>query len=318
MEDANARSTLRGDTWELQLSNPFNRTSDITRRVKPQNAADISIRRKWLSTDPDVLRSALIREAGERRRAECRANMQTEVVRLALDLLVREPDIEGFFGALSKTMVEESESHTCAVWLIEEGAQRCELWMAFVKDRLFTPKGGAEAPEPCSGKQTFPCESMASHLFEYRQGWNQTIEYKGDDQRLPAPVREFSRQLEWDEIVATPLVLGQRNLGWMTVSSPRASEPESRWWRVVLIEAIARQAALALHHNRLIELNRLEERRKGILEERNRVARDIHDNLAQGFAAILMQLQAAQREVGAPAPPSPPGSRPRSIWRAHT
>ena len=66
----------------------------------------------------------------------------------------------------------------------------------------------------------------------------------------------------------------------------------------MLIEAVARQAALALHHSRLVELNRLEERRKAILEERNRLARDIHDNLAQGFAAILMQLQAAQREDG--------------------
>ena len=44
--------------------------------------------------------------------------MQAEVVKLALDLLVREPDIEGFFGGLTKTMVEESESYTCAVWLL--------------------------------------------------------------------------------------------------------------------------------------------------------------------------------------------------------
>jgi signal transduction histidine kinase len=49
-------------------------------------------------------------------------------------------------------------------------------------------------------------------------------------------------------------------------------------------------------------LQRREERRKGILEERNRLARDIHDNLAQGFAAILMQLQAAQREGPLPLP----------------
>src|SRR5262245_30305362 len=88
----------------------------------------------------------------------------------------------------------------------------------------------------------------------------------------------------------------------MTVSSLSPAEPETLWWRVVLIEAIARQAALALHHSRLVELNRLEERRKGILEERNRLARDIHDNLAQGFAAILMQLQGAQREAGSLAP----------------
>jgi signal transduction histidine kinase len=68
------------------------------------------------------------------------------------------------------------------------------------------------------------------------------------------------------------------------------------------MEAIARQAALALHQSRLLESNRREERRKAILEERNRLARDIHDNLAQGFAAILMQLQAAQRESGGALP----------------
>ena len=48
----------------------------------------------------------------------------------------------------------------------------------------------------------------------------------------------------------------------MTVSSPGESDPESQWWRVTLIEAIARQAALALHHSRLVDLHRREERRK--------------------------------------------------------
>ena len=91
------------------------------------------------SHDPEVLREALIRESYGRARAECRAHMQAEVVNLALDLLVREPDIDGFFGALTKAMVEESESHTCGVWLIDESGQRCELWMVYAKDRLYAP-----------------------------------------------------------------------------------------------------------------------------------------------------------------------------------
>src|SRR5688500_9369242 len=86
------------------------------------------------SHDPEVLRAALRRESIERRRAECSAGMQTEVVKLALDLLVREPDIEGFFGGLAKTVVEESESNTCAVWLLDDSNQNCELWLAYVKD----------------------------------------------------------------------------------------------------------------------------------------------------------------------------------------
>ena len=129
------------------------------------------------SNDPEILRAALRRESIERRRAECSAGMQTEVVKLALDLLVREPDIEGFFGGLAKTVVEESESNTCAVWLLDESNQQCELWLAYVKDRLFTPPKGAvpKCSDDGSGRMAFPCESMAAHLFEYAPGWLQTV-----------------------------------------------------------------------------------------------------------------------------------------------
>jgi signal transduction histidine kinase len=267
---------------------------------EPAERGRCQVPKEVTSDDPNVLRAALVRESTEHRRAECSATMQTEVVKLAVDLLVREPDIEGFFGGLTKTVVDETESHTCAVWLIDDDGGRCELWMAYVKDRLFTPpKGAAQACGAAPpNKPTFPCDSFAAHLFEYKAGWDETMEYERDDARLPQPILEFGRQMGWHTVVATPLLLGPRTLGWMTVSSLEPSEPESQWWRVHLIEAVARQAALALHHSRLIDANRREERRKAILEERNRLARDIHDNLAQGFAAILMQLQGAQREAG--------------------
>jgi len=251
------------------------------------------------SSDPEVLRAALIRETTERRRAECQAGMQAEIVQLAVDLLVQQPDIQGFFGALTKTMVEEGESYTCGVWLIDDSEERCELWLAYVKDRLFTARDRETAAEgqecPIGGR--FPCENMADHLFEHKDGWTRTIEYVADDPRLPELLRRFCRDNDVDSTITTPLRLGDRTLGWMTVSCRRGSEPENQWWRVELIEAIARQAALALHHSRVVERSRSEERSKAILEERNRLARDIHDNLAQGFAAILMQLQGARREM---------------------
>jgi signal transduction histidine kinase len=248
------------------------------------------------SSDPEILRAAVIRESLERRRAMCRAKIQTDCVQLALDLLVREPDIEGFFGALTRTMVDEGENHACGVWLIDEDHERCDLWMAYMSDRLYTPKGdGWET-------LTLPRQSMAQHLFSYAPGWTSTVEYAADDARLPAAVRAFNQQAGVDRVVVAPLVLGAGNLGWLAVST-HAIPGCDGWWQVALLEAIARQATLALHQSRLAEQSRVEERRKAILEERNRLARDIHDNLAQGFAAILMQLQAAQREAGPLAPP---------------
>jgi signal transduction histidine kinase len=246
--------------------------------------------------DVDALRAALTRENLERRRAECLASIQTNVVKLAVDLLVREPDIEGFFRALLKTLAEEGESHKVSVWLIDEEQKACDVWMAHLDGQVFT----AGSPDWQTTEHTtkFPRQTFAGHLFSYAPGWHQTVEYSSDDERMPANLREFIQAQGLSVTLVAPLLINTRNLGWITLCTRETRDcSEGQWWRIALIEAIARQAALALHHSRIVEQKRIEERRKAILEERNRLARDIHDNLAQGFAAILMQLQGAQREA---------------------
>ena len=244
-------------------------------------------------TEPDAaaLREQLRSQTDQRRRAECMARLQSDTVQLALDLLVREPDIEGFFRAFIKTLVEESESHACAVWLLD-AEDRAELWMAVVGDRFYSRgEGGWDT-------LALPREAMAAHLAGYRDGWTQTIEYEGQDARLPEAVRAFNQHTGLSSLVATPLVASTRNLGWFVLSSGAGPLCEGIWRRA-LSEAMARQATLALHQSRLAEQSLVEARRQAVLEERNRLARDIHDTLAQGFAAILMQLQAAERAAGA-------------------
>ena len=280
MDDAAAGGLLDNGTVESDTSD-----CAISRAASPPEAS---------SHDPEVLRAALMREHDARRRADCLATMQAEVVQLAVDLLVREPDIEGFFGGLTKTMVEDTESDGCAVWLLDDDRTRCELWMAYMNDRLYLRRRGDFDSLP------FPHDVFAQHLMTYATGWTETVTYKERDARLPESVRELQCAKGVKGMVVTPLTVGASNLGWIKLSCKTVPDCEdAQWWRVVMIEAIARQAALALHHNRSVERSLIEERRKATLEERNRLARDIHDNLAQGFGAILMQLQAAQREAAA-------------------
>ena len=251
------------------------------------SAIDESVQRVIDSGDAAELRSALASEAKQRRRAECLANIQTEITKYTLDLLVRVPDLDAFFRALLKTLAEEGESHAAGVWLIDEDKQCCDFWMAHLFGEVFNDTN--------LGPTYFPRLAMAQFLFDSKEGWEQTIEYRSDDPRLPQLVREFNCENGLYSTLIAPLILGGKNLGWINLCV--AEEPEGgSWWRIALVEAIARHAALALHKSRIYEQKRLEERRKAILEERNRLARDIHDNLAQGFGAILMQLQAAQRE----------------------
>jgi len=245
----------------------------------------------------------LAREINERRRAECMARIQRDAVQLAIDLLVREPDITGFFRVFIKTLVEESESHACGVWLLnghesgEPAVPSCDLWMALVEDRFYTRGDGD------GDARALPSESMSAHLLAYRPGWTEIVQYTGDDPRLPEPVRVFNAANGFETVLVAPLVLPTRNLGWFALSCGRVPLCDGGAWHRALLDAMARQATLALHQSQLAEQSRSEARRQAVLEERNRLARDIHDTLAQGFAAILMQLQGAQRSAAA----LPPG-----------
>jgi signal transduction histidine kinase len=241
-----------------------------------------------------ALKTKLLQETDERRRAQCMAKIQSHAVQLALDLLVRAPDPDGFFRVLLKALLDQTESQSCGVFLLNDDDTECELWMAYVGEQFYA--------RDMEGIDTaLPGREMSAHLLSYRPAWEQTVEYSGDDPRLPESVRAFNRTISLLSLAVVPLKLPTRNLGFIALSTGDAPVEYGPWRRATL-EAIARQATLALHQSRLAAQNLEEARRQAVLEERNRIARDIHDNLAQGFAAILMQLQAVQRS----APSLPP------------
>ena len=236
----------------------------------------------------DAMQAALAQAHDERRRAECSSRIQSDAMQRALEMLVREPDINGFFRLFIQSIVEECEAFACGVWLLDEGSASCRLWMAYAGDRHLT----SESDDWAALAQ--PREALASHLLDFTAGWTEAIDYTGDDERLPPSVRARHRETGVVSLITAPLALPTRNLGWVVLSARSSSSCESQWRKAVL-EAMARQATFALHQSQLAEQSRNEARRQAVLEERNGIARDIHDTLAQGFAAILMQLQAAQR-----------------------
>jgi signal transduction histidine kinase len=224
----------------------------------------------------------------DRQRSECMAAIQTEAVQLALDLLVTHPDLRGFFRMFIKRLVEDSESHACGVWLIDESGSKCNLWMANIAGETLT------ADSEGWSALNLARESMSWHLCNTRECQETIQEYDGDDTRLPEPVRAFNRAANVQALLVAPLRLAPKTLGWIALSSVADSDCERRW-RHALLDATAKQATLALYYSRLVDQSLFEARRQAVLEERNRIARDIHDTLAQGFGAILMHLQSAQR-----------------------
>jgi signal transduction histidine kinase len=60
-----------------------------------------------------------------------------------------------------------------------------------------------------------------------------------------------------------------------------------------LMQALAHQVMLAI---RLTEVGE-QSRQAAVLAERNRMARDVHDTLAQGFTGVIVQLEAAKYAI---------------------
>ena len=72
------------------------------------------------------------------RRAECMAggfNPTPSSSTLEI-LLAREANVDGFFRAFVRTLVQECESEVCGVWLLDDEGKRCDLWMVQMRDRL--------------------------------------------------------------------------------------------------------------------------------------------------------------------------------------
>jgi signal transduction histidine kinase len=239
-------------------------------------------------TDVARLQAELSSLREDRQRAECMASIQRDAVQLALDLLVTHPDLRGFFRMFTKRLRDDTGAHACGVWLLDESTNTCELWMANIGGETVM----AESPGWAS--LALPRESMTRHLMACDDCRTAIQEYEGEDARLPEPVRAFNRAAGVQTLLIAPLSLPPKTLGWIALASVENSDCE-RLWLSALLDATARQATLALYYSRVVDRSLLEARRQAVLEERNRIARDIHDTLAQGFGAILMQLQAAQR-----------------------
>ncbi|MES0361454.1 MAG: sensor histidine kinase [Anaerolineales bacterium] len=68
------------------------------------------------------------------------------------------------------------------------------------------------------------------------------------------------------------------------------------WMRTIMRESAARKLLIEQLEAAQEELAAVE-RRAGILQERQRMAQEIHDTLAQGFTSIVMQLEAADQAL---------------------
>jgi signal transduction histidine kinase len=126
----------------------------------------------------------------------------------------------------------------------------------------------------------------------------------GRDTRLPLlpyvsspEAREYLVSAPWNVVYGVPLIFRGRALGALTCYYEREPEPEEEL--LPFLQAVADQAALLVESARLTD----ELRGKAVLEERQRIAHELHDSVTQalygiglGADAALAQLEQGQTE----------------------
>jgi len=108
----------------------------------------------------------------------------------------------------------------------------------------------------------------------------------------PSPHRSLMAQEGLRSFAAVPLRAKENVVGVLGVAT--RNDRQFIGSEVDLLSAIGGQVGIAVENARLYRRSR----QAAILEERNRMAREIHDSLAQAFTGIIVQLEAAERLAG--------------------
>jgi signal transduction histidine kinase len=119
------------------------------------------------------------------------------------------------------------------------------------------------------------------------------VHLDNDATRIPDAHRSYLLGLGVKTLLIISLITARRLIGGLTFrfTEDREFRPEE----IEIARALAAQTSLAIQLTRLAKTAR----QSAVLEERNRLAGEIHDSLAQSFAAIATQLNVADEVIKA-------------------
>ena len=106
---------------------------------------------------------------------------------------------------------------------------------------------------------------------------------------IDEPTRAWMKALGLKTVYVLPLVHRGQAIGDLILRTEDLTPFSDE--RLALAQALANEATVAVHFIRLAE----QARQSGILREREKMVRDIHDTLAQTFTGIVIQSQTAQK-----------------------
>lgn len=184
-------------------------------------------------------------------------------------------DIESSLDLIANEINQMLHYHTCTIFLSD--AKKEQLEPVLVKH---SPNGFGDHVSIAPGNPGIVAanEGITGWVFTTGQALN--LANVGADARGS----DATKGLE-ESLLAAPLAVEAQRIGVITITKPGKSQFTDEDLR--LLKIISAQAAVIIQNARLRE----ETQRLMIADERNRIARDMHDGVAQSLYSIALNLQ---------------------------
>jgi PAS domain S-box-containing protein len=236
---------------------------------------------------------AVLRDISERKRSEeaLRASEQVargqvEALTYSLDVLATASEPEKFLGKMLCMICRLLTGLSASLWLFDEPTD--SLVLRLVVDSV-SPVGFDPGHPLIQNPRSWKENPLIQELF-FAAG-PIVCEDIETDPRVNEQFREYFVPNGTKKFLAVPILVGGQVRGMITVR--HSERPPYRTEEIGLMQALAHQVMLAI---RLTEVGE-QSRKAAVLAERNRMARDVHDTLAQGFTGVIVQLEAAEYAI---------------------
>ena len=238
---------------------------------------------EYLGTTIDVTEHKCAEEA--LRASEQVARGQVEALAQNLDILASAPAPENLIGRMLSTIGRFLSAQSVVLWLLNESNDLLVLRAAAEGASFATDPEHPLNTNPSSWKEDKVLQEI---LFTGAPVVCEDIEH---DPRVSSAMRDYFRSKGTRKLLAIPTLVSGHVKGFIGIR--HEDRPPYRRKEVELAQALAHQTMFAVQLDQFAE----QSQQAAVLEERNRMARDIHDTLAQGFTGVIMQLEAAEKAI---------------------
>jgi signal transduction histidine kinase len=195
--------------------------------------------------------------------------------------LTTEPVLDTFLGQVLTAIAEQLHAERAALWFYDRTHDTLTMYMTTEKGHILVASQMGDAASQARAASEMP-------LWQELQRARRPIFIANVAHDSRVLLRHTLAAQGVKTLLMVPLLCGDEVTGWMSIrgTTPRRYQPEE----FALAQALSQHVTLAVQLSYVAD----QRRQSAVLEERTRMAREIHDTLAQGLTGIVVQLEAAE------------------------